>query len=242
MSLDITITGQGEIDRLGRAIAVYASLGKLSLQELVRKKAYDLRIKLYRGYRAARWTGARKGSMESRGVAFTEMRRRAREGEGIVFKKGRSTPTGSHPDTDRRGRALSQYQLQVWNELRRRQAGIGVLAVSFLLKRWRWVKGEDGQRIKILKTNSTKLDLISQTEIQEQPSRTGEVLARVTLAPGNARIEGFTEGLAAVGDRSGIVPLAIRAVSLDTEIYLARKLGDNWEDVSRKFQLGGFAA
>jgi hypothetical protein len=228
------ISGEKELKRLSKALTVYMSVGRLSLAELLRKKAYDLRIKLYQGYRAARWRGSSKGAMQSRGVAFSEMRRRARQGEGIILRKLRGSAEGTGPVVDRRGRKLSSYQLKVWRELSGRQSGIGVLAASFLLKRW---SRSGGQRV--LSDNKTRLDLVS--EVYTQESRSGKLMSRVTLNDDSAQIEGFTSGLAAVGDRTGIVLEAIRAVSLDTEVYLSRKLGDDWDDVARAFGLGDHA-
>ena len=225
----LTVSSQSTVEarRLSAALRLYGQVSKRDLTATLWKKAYDIRVKLYQGFRDARWRGSRKGARASRGIAFTEARRRFKQGQGTRLRPGLIAPAAA-PAVDKHGRPLSAHQRLVWAELARRQSGIGVLGVSFLLRRW------NAKRTALV-ANSTKKDLLATVfaaERYEQRARGGTLLASVVLSSERAQISGFGPGLGRVGERRGIVARALLLASLDTETYLAKKLGDTWREVA----------
>ena len=248
ISASIDPASARELDQLAAALRLYLPAVNVSTTEALHRKGEDLLIQLFRGYRAQRWKGSRKGSARSVGIAFAEMRRRAKSGRGITFTKQITTPSKGAPveTTARRklrgpdGRlrsgsvpvVLSTYHRLVWSELARRQGGIGVLAVSFLTQRRRQRYSTSQARYVRLSGALLRANKIAASREETVKSRTGETLARVTLAPNSFVIEGYTSGLNAIGNRYGIIAGALRAVRKDMQPYLARKYGEGFQEAA----------
>lgn len=194
------------LNRLNRNLREYARVRyKKTEDEILNQKGNDLRIQLFRGFWAQKWK-IKKGQ----GGAFKLLQKLSRAGKGFLVRQRRIMAewSGKIPDKDKRGRTLSLWQKLVAQEALRRQAGVGVLGVSFLRKRWRFNK--QGY---YLTTNRTKGFGKAVTFLKRQ----GEFI-----------ITGFTPGLRAVADRYGIIGGAINRVSVDIETYLAKKLGPSF--------------
>jgi hypothetical protein len=242
LSVGLNASAGKELAALQGVLERYHAVSKRDVADTLAHKANDIRIKLFQGYWEQRWKGSRKGS---EGVAFRQMRARAKAGLGIhlrVLGPSPSAPTmyyqrrtlrGAHGSA-RRLRVpvrMSDYQRRVWTELARRQAGIGVLGVAFLLQRWRY--NSQGRRLAVNRTTLAAL------EVQTQVSKfSKETLGILTLAPTFARIEGFVPGQAEVGDRHSILEIALRDVREDTEHYLAMKTA---ESIFAELEAAGFA-
>ena len=241
--MEITSNAEQELANLGKALALYQVASKKTATETLWRKAYDLRIQLFKGYRAQQWRGTRKGAQQFTGIAFTELRRRARSGGGITLRQG-LRPSDKAPGTyfqrrkltgkagsSRRLRVpvkMSDYSKLVWSELARRQSGIGVLSVSFLMRRWNAKRSE-------LVRNSTRLGQLGNVAVDsfEQKDRRGATLGRVQLGTESVRLTGFTGGLSKIDSRYGVSSRAFAAVTADIVPYLQRKLGPDFREVMR---------
>lgn len=222
-----------ELERLNRALGLYIVASRLSIREALEKKANDLRIQLFRGYWQQRWRGSRRGAVESRGIAFAQMRARARQGQGVRIRPGTEISADAPTIGLRRQRQgaratfrLSPYQRLVWTELARRQAGVGVLGVAFLLRRWHYRQG--GRRLGANVTRGVAVDVQGVTRHQQESFNRRRVIGEVVLGPNFAELSGFVEGQSAVASRHSILISAMRAVTTDMEPYLARKFGEDW--------------
>lgn len=189
-----------DLMRLTRNLREYIKVNKRSEDELLNKKGNDLRIQLYRGFWAQRWK-AKKGG------GFRLLKALVASGKGFLVRKMQLVePWASQvPQTDKKGRALNEYQKLVAQEATRRQAGAGVLGVSFLRKRWAYKK-----EARYLTENRTR----GFGKAVTFEKRDGEFI-----------ITGFTPGLARVAQKYGIISGAIQRMSTDIESYLAKKLG-----------------
>jgi hypothetical protein len=190
------------LNRLNKFLTKYQLASGKTFDEVIEKKGNDLRIKLFQGYWEHRWGNKRT-------TGFTELRRRTRQGLGTLvrMKQLDSKYAAKAPQVDRLGRKLSAWQKAVWQEVYRRQVGVGILGVSFLSKRFREKKG--GTRYLV-----------------DNVSKTFGTLVRIIKREHQFTIEGFTPGLAKVGQRYGAISKAINAVSEDMIPYLNRKLGE----------------
>jgi hypothetical protein len=232
-----------ELERLQTTITTYAGVVSRVGPEMIAKKAQDLRIQLYKGFADHRWQGSGKDPRNNKGIAFIEMRARAKLGRaignGVKIRTGLTTPAANAPTMAYRtvqGKAGSRRKLLVptterqrlvWTELARRQSGRRVLGVSFLMKRWRNVRDDQGNRIKVLKANVTaRNELVMGEQIYEQRDFANKrVLGRITLRSNSATIEGFLGAHSTISNRYAILAGAMRAVREDIEVYLNRKLG-----------------
>jgi hypothetical protein len=228
-----------ELERLQTTLATYAGITSRVGPELIARKAQDLRIQLYKGFAEHRWQGSGRGAKNNRGVAFVEMRARAKQGKGTVLNPNLVAIAANAPTMAYRtvvGKAgirrkllvpLTVRQRLVWTELARRQAGRRVLGVSFLMKRWRNTRDEQGNRIKVLKANVTARNELDMGEVVHEQRDFGNrrVLGRITLRSNSATIEGFLGAHSKISNRYAILSTAMRAVREDTEVYLNRKLG-----------------
>lgn len=192
---------QQQFDRLFHNLQAYKNLSRKTTEEVVSKKGNDLRIKLFRGYRSARW-----GGKSGRGIAFREARMRAEEGKGTTVRAG--IDYGKAPTSSRTGKPLTIHQRMVAAELALRQKSIGVLGASFLVRRWNAKQSR-------LKRNVT--------------GARGRLLAEITFDSSpisdfaQFEIKGFTPALDVVDKRQRIVSNAMAAVSADMEKYIKRK-------------------
>jgi hypothetical protein len=227
-----------ELERLQTTLATYAGVTSRVGPELIARKAQDLRIQLYKGFAEHRWQGSGRGAKNNRGVAFVEMRARSKQGDGTVLRKNlvaaSNAPTMAYRTVI--GKAgirrkllvpTTERQRLVWTELARRQAGRRVLGVSFLMKRWRNTRDDQGNRIKVLKANVTARNELDMGEVVHEQRDFGNrrVLGRITLRSNSATIEGFLGAHSTISNRYAILSTAMRAVREDTEVYLNRKLG-----------------
>lgn len=231
IEVKLDISAEQELEALHQALQRYGEVSKRDLTDTLHKKANDIRIELFRGYYAQRFRGTRKGSLASKGVAFAQMRRRAKSGQGVALRQSLQSGPASPKapleyfqrrklrganGTNRKLRvpvAMSNYQRRVWTELARRQAGIGVLGASFLMQRW-------NKKRTRLRSNRGG---VAPLEVHTQQGYRNNELGRITLSHDFARIEGFVPGQAKIGARSSILAIALRNVRQDTEVYLKRK-------------------
>lgn len=188
-----------QIDRLNRNLRDYIALSKKTTAEIVSQKGNDLRIKMFRAYRSHRW-GA--GKMQG-GIALREFRQR---GGRIKVRSGLKIEHA--PETTKSGVKLNTQARKVWEELRLRQLGIGVLAASFLVRRWnrkatKLIRNVTGARNSLLAEFSFDAGPLSDTATWQA--------------------NGFVPGLDKVSGRYRISATAMAAVSADIEKYLARK-------------------
>ena len=235
--IEVTLSpeAQNELGALHDTLLAYEVASKKSLADILHSKAYDVRVQLFRGYWAQRYRGTRKGSAESKGVAFSQMRQRARQGSGISLRgaivPGAKAPIeyyqrrklrGAH-GTTRRLRvpiSMSTYQRNVWTELARRQQGVGVLGVAFLMQRWK-----------------KNVAPTSPRQVFEQTDYHRKVLGRATLSPSAASIEGLVPGQTEISSRYGILAAALKNVRQDTEVYLSKHLGGSWSQIAQQHRL-----
>lgn len=198
--------GEQELYDLQKTLADYARVSKKTNAEVLAKKSRDLGIQLYRQFSARKWGGDGK---KKAGLAKAEMEARRARGEGTIvrpdiLRQYREALAALGPSTrKRKGRSARQnlWQKAVGQEVKKRQAGIGALAASFLLFRRR--------------TNSTGTRF--------SVNRNRVVIGRFDLKEESARITGFAEGLGKLDQRHGLVSRAIAFVRGDTEAYLLRK-------------------
>lgn len=227
-----------ELERLQTTLATYAGVATRFGPEMIARKAQDLRIQLYKGFAEHRWMGSGRGAKDNRGIAFIEMRARAKEGRGTAIRPGLvvspnaptmayRTVTGAAGTKRKLLVPMTLRQRLVWTELARRQSGRRVLGVSFLMKRWRNSRDEQGNRIQVLKKNVTARNELDLGEVVHEQRDFGNrrVLGRITLRSNSATIEGFLGAHSTISNRYAILAGAMRAVREDTEVYLNRKLG-----------------
>lgn len=199
-------------DALQRSLQDYVRLGKKLPEDVLNKKGNDLRIQLYRLFRERRWAGGKN-------VAHREVRARAAQGRGTLVRSKTLEMSGAPEKTkSRRGAQsvpLTLWQKLVWQESERRQKGIGVLGVSFLMKRWR-VK--QGARY-LARNTSRKLGDLMTMELKSNEQGP-------TAADGTFTLTGYTPGMRRVSDRYGILQRAKAAIVADMAPYLQRKAAE----------------
>jgi hypothetical protein len=208
------------IGRLNDALLLYASYARSGVDEILAKKGNDLRVQLYRKFSAEKWKGGP-------GIAEREMRARATQGIGTRISRWVRNNPGDPPISLHRLQGtpavapapagLNRQQALVWREVQARQAGIGILAVSWLLRRWRHNNG--GKRLVANKTDHSVMGKVVTNE-----SREFGTLAQVEQRPGMLRLTGFTPGMDEVAERYGIVSDAVDAVTDDMMPYIERKM------------------
>ncbi len=202
LSGSFLLVDASELRRIQRNLQAYAQVrNKTSVQEILAKKGNDLRINLFKGFWAQRWKKGNKGG------GFRLLNQLSRAGKGVLVRLMTLVePWKSQiPAVDKNGRALSMWQKLVAQEMIRRSAGVGVLGVSFLRKRW----AEKG----------------NQRFLIENRTRGFGKAVTFDLKEGEFVITGFTPGLARVASKYGLITGAIRNVSRDIETYLEKKLG-----------------
>lgn len=191
------------LTRLNQKLAEYASIyTRLTVPEILEKKGNDLRIQLFKLFRAFRYGKGKKG------IAWAELERRSKAGRGTFVRlRTLSNRWGSPPEMTAAGKRkpykLSQWQKLVWQETDRRQAGIGVLAIGFLSKdRQKGFKGP-----KLTRNESKELGTLVEISANEH----------------SYTISGFTPGLVAVANKYDIANRALAEVEEDLDRYLNRK-------------------
>lgn len=196
------------LSRLESNLRAYASVSKLTISEILGKKGNDLRIQLFRGFYEHKLGG--KGAKKTN-IAFAELKRRTRLGMGTLVRLKYLSDkwTTGLPDRTKDGKPLSRWQRLVYQETERRTAGIGILGVSFLSKRFRYTN-RDG---KFLASNNSK---------------TLGTLVTITKTDESYTIEAKTPGMEEVSARYGIRENALNKVSEDMEVYLSRKFGEGF--------------
>ena len=190
-----------DMDRLQRNLRAEIGVSSRSKDEILNRLGNDLRINLFKGFWKQKWTKGRKGG------GFRLLRQLSKSGKGVHVRLLRLTGkwTDQIPENTKGGKDLTMWQKLVAQEIVRRQAGVGVLGVSFLRKRWRYKK--DGRYL----TKNTTRGLGTAVTFE----KTDDAFI----------IRGFTPGLAKVAQRYGVLGTAMRVVAGKTEAYLRRKLG-----------------
>lgn len=228
------ISIESSLAQFNARFARYAELNKRMPDELLEKKGRALGIALFKGFREHQFGGAPK---KRRGIAEDELRQRSSQGKGILvrssllerYKQGReyltfsvrsfgqsaryATLKADRQEAKRDGRAASNRRAHLWQrivgqELKMREAGIGVLAASFL-----WFRKRSN--------NARGTFLV--------PNRTGKPLGYVERTENAFRIVGETEGLAATDAKHSVIVAAINSEMADLETYIARKERENRE-------------
>lgn len=193
---------------MSRKLNDYARINyKLTVPEILDKKGNDLRIQLFQEFRKHQFggTAGRKAP-----ISWQELKRRTQAGIGtIVRDRQLNSRWGSAPSVSASGRKLTLWQKLLWQETIRRQSGIGVLATSFLEKRWR-------------SNNARGPYLVNNV------SKTLGVLMTIQKSDTEFRITGYTPGLDVIAQRYGIPDRAFGAVIADLDVYLSRKLSEAW--------------
>jgi hypothetical protein len=205
-----------ELERFGDTMKRYLAVSKKEEDEVLNRKGNDLRIQIGKGFQRQRWKGGKR-------IAEREGKRRAKSGKGTLVRAqylmdryiGKAPEYIKKKATSRKRKGqykagtysalvkTTKWQKLVWQEWQRRSAGIGVLAVSFFSKRFRYKKGE-----RYLDVNRSK---------------SFGTLVNIEKGDGFFRIRGYTPGLQEVGSRYGVVNQALRNVRNDTETYILRK-------------------
>jgi hypothetical protein len=188
--------------RLNRNLKEYARVrSKMSVQEILANRGQRLRIFLYRAFWAQRWKQGRKGG------GFKLLKSLVAAGKGIHVRLMTlvSPWAGQIPTVTKRGQPLNERQKLVAQEMIRRSAGVGILGVSFLRKRWRETK-------------------VSKFLVENRTKGFGKAVT-FALTEGQFTITGWTPGLKRVAEKYGLLGKAVRNMNADTEVYLSRKLG-----------------
>ena len=179
-----------------QALTSYINVTGKIPAEVVARKGIDLRIQAFRELKKHEYKKGRRG-----GVA-REQKRRFKAGKGILVRDRYKGSDG----VDKNGRKLNRWQSAVKNEIERRQRGIGLLAVSFLDRRWR--RPRTGR---FLQANS---------------SRQLGTLMVTQQTPNEFRMTAYTPGIALVAERYGVADRAIGTVTADMNKYLTRKANE----------------
>lgn len=223
-----SIEVQHQFPQLQSALQHYIHLSNLTADEVLEKKGRDLGIRLYMGFRSARWRGSRRGQG---GIAWREMRRRAKASQGIRLRPGLQPSPAAPATYVRRQRVkgarggtrraqvtvqTSEHQKKVYAELMLRQQGIGVLAASFLWVRRRTSKDRGTYFVR---------------------NKTGRVLGYVEKGDGSLRIVGVNDALSMVDERYGIVRTAVEEVTADTMQYVERKMSEAFDLATDRYGL-----
>ena len=223
MSEMISVEVQEELDNLNATLALYAQVNsKLTTEEVLAKKGKDVGIKLFQGFWSLRETGSRGdfGGPLFKEAAARGWRTKLRSKE--IYKEpylgisqfGRTARMRMRKGELRQvlGKKRSARGLLVAQELARRQRGIGLLGLSYLMFRKRDDRNDPkGWRL-----------------VENKTSRKFGMMSRVTSGideAGNGffRIENFTPGIVKVGEKLGIFAAAFRAAQADMAQYLVKK-------------------
>lgn len=211
MPAPISITTP-EFVRFNRNFFEYIKASGKMPSQVIFEKGRDLRIKTFQGFRRVAWKRGRKGG------AWKEQRRRFKAGRGVKVRgyirrniaEG-NTDMGSRvagwapkdAPLTKAGKPMNRWQKAVWQEMRYRQAGVGILGVSLLDRRWRYRKA--GRYLAVNKTRRLKeLGAIEQTDDS----------FKITMS---------VDGAVTVDQRYGIARTAINEVAADMGVYLVRK-------------------
>lgn len=212
----------------------YAALNKRMPDELLEKKGRALGIALFKGFREHQFGGnprrrgiaaeeLRNRSAQGRGIRVRPSILAKYRSERSKFnsalrsigqRKRRASEHGTLDDwsnaRDERA-TMRDLRAQLWQrtvgaELKAREAGIGVLAASFL-----WFRKRSN--------NARGTFLV--------PNRTGKPLGYVERTENAFRIVGETEGLAATDAKHSVIVAAINSEMADLDAYIARKEMEN---------------
>jgi hypothetical protein len=179
-----------------RALVDYIKVtGKLPA-EVVAKKGVDVRIQMHREMKKHSYRKGRKGG------AWREQKRRFKSGAGILVRDRTFQPAG----VDKNGRTLNRWQRAVKGEVERRERGVGLLAATFLDRRWR--KPRKG------------------SYLSENRSRSLGRLMVTQQTPTAFTITATTPGVETVANRYGVVDRALSVATADLNKYLTRKANE----------------
>lgn len=229
----ISIGIQHNFASFNSTLARYIQATSKSVEDVLEAKGRDLGIRLYRGFSAHRWG---RGSSRNLARAELAARRAKGQGTrvrpallaiyksersafnsslrsvGQLLRKARTSGTADQISGKFEERSLlRKLRSHLWRnivgrEVDTRQAGIGVLAASFL-----WFRKRSSQA----------------RGTYYQRNRTGQPLGYVHRAAGLFQIVGQTAGLTQVDARYGIVRGALDGAEKDMLVYLDRKARSN---------------
>ena len=199
---------ENNLDAFNAVLSRYMDATSKLPDEVLEKKGRDLGIKLFQGFANHKFGGPGK---KKSGLAKAQLAARTASGEGTLVRSSlmreyfakrtelRDAASNSIGSIKRR---IKLWQSFVGREVAIRQRGIGVLAASFLWFRTRTSQAKGTYYVK---------------------NKSGKSLGAVEKGDGFLRIIGFTEGLADVDARFGIVNRALAEARADMLAYVERK-------------------
>lgn len=224
----MSVNVESNIVEFQRMFQRYTELNSRAPEELMEKKGRALGVALFQGFSEHKFGGPGK---VVKGLALGELRQRAADGRGTKvrpsllseYKQLRahlgfsvrsfgqaarySMSKEDRREAKRDGRAAKRRRAALWNmyvgkEVALRQAGIGMLAASFL-----WYRKRQSQA----KGTFTVLN------------RTGKPLGYVDRGEGFLRIVSEADGIDVVDARYGIVQAVLQRETADMAEYITKK-------------------
>ena len=224
----MSVNVESNIVEFQRAFKRYTELSSRAPEDLMEKKGRALGVALFQGFDAHKFGGAGK---KQRGLARAQLAERSADGRGTkvrpsllaAYKSERAAFGSSirslgqlarneirstqYKQLRAERRMMRKKRAGLWNrvvglEADARQAGIGMLAASFL-----WYRKRQSQA----KGTFTV------------PNRTGKPLGYVDRGEGYLRIVSEVDGIDVVDARYGIVQAALQRETADIAEYLNRK-------------------
>lgn len=224
----MSVNVESNIVEFQRMFQRYTELSSRAPEDLMEKKGRALGIALFQGFDAKKFGGPGK---KKRGLARAQLDERTADGRGTkvrpsllaAYKSERAAFGSSirslgqlarneirstqYKQLRAESRMMRKKRAGLWNrvvsaEVNARQAGIGMLAASFL-----WYRKRQSQ------AKGTYI----------VPNRTGKPLGYVERGEGFFRIVSEAEGIDVVDARYGIVQAALARETADIVEYLAKK-------------------
>lgn len=213
-----------------QAFLDYVRVSKKLPSVVVAEKGNDVRIKAMLGFKSVAFKKGRKGGV------WREQMRRFKRGGGIRVNAGRRRRAyggdltlhakragwgnGDKPVT-KDGKKLNRSQAAAWLEIASRSAGIGILGVSLLDRRYRKGKATTFS----LENGRWKGGGRTRYLVQNNSSQLGS-LASWKQDENMFQILMNTPGADTVSNRYGIADRAIGTVTADMDKYLTRKANE----------------
>ena len=224
----MSVNVESNIVEFQRMFQRYTELNSRAPEELMEKKGRALGIALFQGFDAKKFGGPGK---KKHGLARAQLDERTADGRGTkvrpslldAYKSERAAFGSSirslgqlarneirstqYKQLRAESRMMRKKRAGLWNrvvsaEVKARQAGIGMLAASFL-----WYRKRQSQ------AKGTYI----------VPNRTGKPLGYVERGEGFFRIVSEAEGIDVVDARYGIVQAALQRETADMAEYIAKK-------------------
>lgn len=197
--MSVTVSG---IDALNTSLRQYILLSKKTAWQALDKHANALRIALFQRYWSVRWAAKLGFKMPS-------------PGRGVIVRS--KTMIGDYSDSaptkTTGGHKVNWYQKLVWQEIARRQKGIGLLGISFLFRRW------NPDKTRLIENKSRLIGTLARVESRYQINNESQLEASATIT-------GTAPGMKKVSDRYGIEAGAIKDTTENINVYVRRKLAE----------------